>query len=159
MKKTKIISFIKWYALILFLQVCSGILTSSFMYPWYGTLKKASWNPPNWVFGPVWTVLYLLMAISIWLVSQTNTSQKEKSFAYIIFFIQLILNVLWTFLFFYMHNPFWALIELGVLIIFIGVTIFLFWRIHRGAALLLIPYLFWCLYAFSLNFAIVMLNS
>lgn len=158
MKKNKIFSFIKWYALILLFQMGSAILTTSFMHPWYDTLLKASWNPPNWVFGPVWTLLYFLMAIAVWKVSQVENPKVNKSFVYTIFFIQLFFNVLWSFLFFFLHRPFFALMELGVLIFFIGLTIHLFWRVHIGAAFLLVPYFLWCLYAFTLNFAIVRLN-
>ena len=123
---------------------------------WYSTLVKPSFNPPNWIFGPVWTVLYILMGISLFLV-WTSKSQN-KTLAYWAFGIQLALNALWSILFFGMQNPLAAFIEIILLWIAIFATILLFYKISRTSSYLLIPYFLWVSFASLLNFMIVILN-
>ena len=153
-----VVSLILWYLLVLSVQIASALATTPSIYPWYASLEKASWNPPGWVFGPVWTLLYIMMAVSVWLISQTKTTRIKHAFSYTLFVVQLFLNGLWSFLFFKFHQVGWALLDLGLLIFFIAVMGHVFFRMRKAAGLLLLPYLFWCIYAFTLNAAIWWLN-
>ena len=124
---------------------------------WYERLVKPRWRPPNWLFAPIWTVLYLTIAVSGWLV------WREAGFAGValplaIFALQLVLNAAWTPLFFGLHRPDLAFLEIMVLWVSILATIVLFYPIHSGAALLLVPYLAWVSFAAALNFAVWRLN-
>ena len=124
---------------------------------WYTALAKPSWNPPNWLFGPVWSVLYLLMAISVWLVWK-----KEGVVGAIvplsIFLLQLVLNAAWSWLFFGTHEMGIAFIEIVVLWIAILVNIILFWKINPINGILLLPYLLWVSFASVLNYTLWRLN-
>ncbi|MDZ4821050.1 MAG: TspO/MBR family protein [Planctomycetota bacterium] len=124
---------------------------------WYATIVKPSWNPPAAVFGPVWTVLYIMMGISTWLVWR-NAGWGAANPALLAFGVQLILNTLWSFLFFGLENPGLAAIGIELLWLAILVTIILFWRHSRAAAWLLVPYLAWVTFASALNFTIWQLN-
>jgi len=123
---------------------------------WYAALSKPSWNPPNWLFGPVWSVLYLLMAISVWLV------WREKGIGTIlplsIFLLQLILNAAWSWLFFGLHKPLWAFAEIIALWLAILANIILFWRINTISGALLVPYFAWVTFAAVLNYTLWRLN-
>lgn len=118
---------------------------------WYATLNKPSFSPPNWIFGPVWTILYILMGISLYLVW---TKKKVPT----IFWIQLILNTVWSIIFFGMRNPTLALVDIAALWISIFLTIKSFYKINKLAGNLLIPYLIWVSFASILNLSIVLLN-
>jgi translocator protein len=131
-----------------------GLLTSSSVSTWYLTLAKPSFNPPNWLFGPVWTILYILMGVSLYLV----WSKKYDLTAFIAFFVQLFLNLLWSILFFGLKNPLFAFIEIIILWIAIIANIILFYNINKRASYLLIPYLLWVSFAAILNFFIFYLN-
>jgi len=124
---------------------------------WYTALSKPSWNPPNRIFGPVWSILYLLIAISVWLVWS-----KEGSHAVIlpliVFLLQLILNAAWSWLFFGLHELGYAFIEIVVLWVVIVLNIILFWRIYPLSGILLLPYLAWVTFASVLNYTIWRLN-
>ena len=152
---------IYWPALIIFILACQavGIFGSIFTIKsiptWYKGLKKSWFNPPNWIFGPVWTILYLLMAISGYLLWQNN----HLSLAICLFFIQLILNSVWTPLFFGAKKLGWAFVEIVLLWMAILLTIIFSWGISHWAATLLIPYLFWVFFASLLNFSIWKLNK
>ena len=160
MKQSKkhAVALLLWYLPIALVQLISGIVTKDEINPWYQTLQKASWNPPPWVFGPTWTLLYFMMAFAAWVTYLSKTSQKMRSIAYTLFFSQLIVNGLWSFLFFRFHMIGWALTDLGLLTVLVTLTGFYFYRIRPLAGLLLLPYLLWSLYAFSLNAAIWWLN-
>lgn len=136
----------------------AGVLGSVFTAPainsWYVSLAKPSFNPPNWVFGPVWTALFLLMGIALFLV--WNSKSHGQSLR--VFVLQLILNVFWTVIFFGLENPFLALIEIGLLWLSIIWTVMEFQKVSKTAAYLLLPYLFWVSFAAVLNFSIVLLN-
>ena len=124
---------------------------------WYAAIMKPSWNPPNWIFGPVWTLLYILMGISAWLV------WKKAGFAGAgpalgLFIGQLALNALWSYLFFGMHRIDLALMEIVVLWLAILAIMVLFWRVHVTAGALFIPYLAWVSFASFLNFTLWRLN-
>jgi tryptophan-rich sensory protein len=140
----------------------AGIIGSFFTTPsiptWYAGLTKPALNPPSWVFGPVWTTLFLLMGIALFLVYQKGWSHHNVKVALIIFAVQLVLNVLWSILFFGLHSPGLAAIEIGFLWISILVTIIAFMPISRAAGLLLIPYILWVSFASYLNISIWFLN-
>lgn len=155
----------------LFLSVLSPVLvgalggwaTSQGVVDWYPSLVKPSFNPPAWVFGPVWTALYLLMGLALFLVWErardSSGLRPEGKKALLIFGVQLILNAAWSFLFFGARSPGWALLDLVLLWVFILWTLLLFLRIHRLAGWLLAPYLAWVTFAGALNFAIFTLNG
>lgn len=147
--------------------ICLGaaFIGSAFTTPsiagWYTTLQKPSFTPPNWLFAPAWTVLFIMMGIALSLIWQKgfkkNTASKAKK-AVIIFFIQLILNIAWSFLFFYWQSPFWALVDIIILWAFILLTLIKFREINKIAGNLLIPYLLWVTFASFLNYAVYKLN-
>jgi tryptophan-rich sensory protein len=124
---------------------------------WYAELNKPSWNPPAWVFGPVWSALYLMMGIAAWLVWRERGIEKAKG-ALSLFAVQLALNTLWSVLFFGWQNPQAAAIEIIVLWIAIAATIMAFWKHSRVAASLLVPYLLWVSFAAVLNWTIWWMN-
>lgn len=125
---------------------------------WYQSLDKHSWNPPNWVFGPVWTTLYVLMGIALYLVWRSKATEKQKRWAITFWGIQLFLNFLWSFLFFGQEQILGALLEIIILWLFILLTIFAFARINKLAAWLLVPYISWVSFAAILNYTIWDLN-
>ena len=124
---------------------------------WYASLAKPPWNPPNWLFGPVWSVLYLLMAVSVWLVWRQE-GIRGAILPLSVFILQLILNAAWSWLFFGLNEPLWAFIEILGLWLAIVVNIVLFWRISSTSGILLLPYLAWVTFAAFLNFTLWRLN-
>jgi tryptophan-rich sensory protein len=125
---------------------------------WYAKLNKPAFNPPNWLFGPVWTTLYILMGIAAFLVWRKGLDNKPVRLALVWFLVQLALNALWTPLFFGLHSPLLALADIVLLLGAIVLTVFYFLKVSRPAGLLLVPYLAWVTFATSLNFAIYLLN-
>lgn len=125
---------------------------------WYASLQKPSWNPPGWIFGPVWTVLYTMIAVAAWLVWKRGGWPKQRK-PLLIFLAQLVLNALWTPLFFGWHWPGVAFAEILLLWLGIAGTIAAFWRVHRAAAWLLAPYLAWVSFAAVLNGTLWRLNA
>lgn len=121
----------------------------------YGQLIQPSWAPPAWLFGPVWSVLYVLMAVAAWLVWRRQGFQGA---ALKLFIVQLLFNALWTWLFFVWRLGAAAFIEIVLLWLLIGATLVLFWRVQRMAAVLLLPYLAWVSFAAALNFTLLQLN-
>lgn len=136
----------------------SGYITANEIPAWYSTLNKPSFNPPNWIFTPVWTLLYILMGISLWLIWKSDVSSTIKNTAIFIFAIQLILNFFWSIIFFSFHQLGFSLIEIALFWIFILLSIFKFYPISTTATYLLIPYLLWVSFASVLNFALWKLN-
>ena len=134
-----------------------GWATTQGLDAWYETLDKPTWNPPNWVFAPVWTTLYGSMGIAVWLVWRSGTWKEVKS-AVVLFTIQLVLNGMWSVLFFGLQNPGGALIEIVGLWLAIVATTVLFFRRSVIAGGLMIPYLLWVSFASFLNFTIWNLN-
>ena len=124
--------------------------------PWYADLAKPSFNPPNWIFGPVWTTLYVLMAIAVWRVLGASASQKRAALN--LFFVQLALNAAWSWLFFGLHNPLLGLCDIVPQWILVFATMLVFWRIDRLAGLCLLPLSCWVAFATLLNFEIWRLN-
>lgn len=150
-------------ALLVFLVICAAaagignLLTALGQDGWYSSLEQPSWNPPDAVFGPVWGVLYVFIAISAWLVWKEAGWERAKV-PLLVWGVQLALNVGWTGVFFGLNMIGAALVEIVVLALAIAATIALFWPINRLAALLLVPYLGWVLYATALNYSIWTLN-
>jgi translocator protein len=137
----------------------SGYFTSSGVEGWYATANKPWFNPPNWIFAPVWTVLYVMMGIALYLVWRTETiSSSVKQTAVILFVIQLTLNFFWSLIFFKMQQPGWAFAEIIVMWLAILFTILWFGKISSTAAWLLVPYICWVSFASVLNYAIWELN-
>jgi tryptophan-rich sensory protein len=139
--------------------LAAGWVGSNFMPgEWYAALTKPSWNPPSSVFAPVWTVLYVLMGVAAWLVwRQAGFSGGRVALS--LFLVQLVLNSLWSYLFFGLQNPLLALIEIIVLWCAILATLVSFWRISSGAGALLTPYLAWVTFASALNYQLWRLNA
>jgi len=152
-----------WLSLIPFLVVCfaaagiGSLSTSSSVNTWYAQLRKPEWTPPNWIFGPVWTILYLMMAISAWLVWRSSSWSSTK-FALSLFAIQLVLNTLWSVVFFGLHRVGPAFAEILLLWMMIIATSVAFLSLSLLAAWLLIPYLAWVAFASYLNFRIWQIN-
>jgi tryptophan-rich sensory protein len=133
-----------------------SLFTASSVSTWYVGLQKPVFNPPSWVFGPVWTLLYLLMGIALYLVWAERAKNKKPAF--VLFGIQISLNALWSVLFFGLQNPLLAFVEIIFLWVSIVATTALFYRISKPAAYLMIPYILWVSFAAVLNFAIFYLN-
>lgn len=140
----------------------SGAIGSVFTFQaiptWYASLNKASFNPPNWLFGPAWTVLYILIGVSLFLVLNSKIENKNKRIALIIFFAQIILNMLWSIVFFGIKSPIAAFINIIFLWISILLNIISFYKINKTSGLILIPYLCWVTFAGLLNLFVVILN-
>ena len=134
-----------------------GFATANSLSDWYINLNKPSFNPPNWVFGPVWSLLYTFMAITLWKVWSLAPG-PERNLAMTWFFIQLALNTLWSFLFFYFQWPLGASVEIIVLWVAILMTILKFYALVPWTIWLLIPYLLWVSFAAFLNGTIAWLN-
>ena len=149
--------------LILWLAVCLGVgsagavFTARSVDTWYPLLVKPSWNPPGWVFGPVWTTLYVMMALAAWAVWRRRGFRGGAA-AFGWFALQLALNALWSPLFFGLQNPRAALVDVVLLWAAIGGTVIAFWKGSRPAGILLLPYWLWVSFAAALNFAIWRLN-
>lgn len=154
----------RWLVLFFFLVVCFGaagvgsLWTSSSVNGWYVNLRKPSFNPPNWIFAPVWTTLYFLMAVSAWMVWERGGWSGAKT-ALILFFVQLALNTAWSGLFFGLHRPGAALVEIVFLFAAIVATTLAFRTFSMTAFWLMTPYVLWVAFASFLNFNIWRLNS
>jgi tryptophan-rich sensory protein len=152
--KKKIVGLIIW----IFICSLAGIFGAQFEPgSWYELLQKPAWTPPNWVFPVVWPILYVMMGISAWMLwKMEEVSLTDTEFTW--FFMQLILNALWSWIFFGMELIATGLAEIFLLWVALIFTLFLFWHRNRTAGLLLVPYLLWVSYASALNFAIWQLN-
>ena len=133
-------------------------LTTPSIAGWYAALRKPPWTPPNWIFGPVWSALYLSMAIAAWLVWRKLELPGAK-LALLLFAIQLALNVGWSAIFFAVHRPDFAFAEIILLWLAILGTSVVFWPLSRAAGWLMVPYLAWVAFASTLNYAIWRLNT
>ena len=155
---------IKVLPLILSVGVCflaagiGSVFTTSAIDTWYTTLQKPFFNPPNWIFGPVWTLLYLMMGISLYIVWNTKNHANERRQGLKFFFVQLAFNVLWSMLFFGLKSPIAAFIVIIILWLAIYLTIRKFLRVSEFAGRLLMPYLAWVSFATILNLSIIILN-
>ena len=155
MLKNKFLSF-SLFALVTYsASLVGGIVTINFKEPWYSLINKPLFNPPSWVFAPVWTTLYLMMTIAIWLF--WHSKNKDMNTIYI-YFIHIIFNTTWSIVFFGFHQIFYALLILLILISLIVILIIRFKRVNITSFYLMIPYLLWCCFALFLNFKLVLLN-
>jgi tryptophan-rich sensory protein len=157
MSTPSILKLITSLALPLTVGAVAGLFTSNAIPEWYATLNRPSFSPPNWVFGPVWTTLYLLMGISLYLVWALEPG-KERNIALGAFGLQLILNFGWSFFFFYFKTLGYALVEIIGLWMSIVLMLVLFYKIKPVAAYLNVPYLLWVSFATVLNGAYFKLN-
>jgi translocator protein len=157
MNKSQIAKLIVSLLLPLGLGAIAGIFTSHAVPEWYATLSKPSFSPPNWIFGPVWTLLYILSGISLFLIWKLEVS-KERNKAILFFGLQLLMNFGWSFIFFYFHNIGLAVIEIIVLWISIVIMLIQFYKIKPLAAYLNIAYLLWVTFATILNASYYFLN-
>jgi tryptophan-rich sensory protein len=135
-----------------------GIATSSSVSTWYPTLAKPAWNPPNWLFGPVWTLLYILMGVAAWLVWRKGFDAPGVPRALILFGVQLLFNLAWSIVFFGLRSIGWALVEIVAMWVLILVTLVAFYRLRPLAGWLLVPYQLWVTFATALNATIWWLN-
>jgi len=149
------IGFISWLGLCFTVAMLGGLFMPG---EWYTQLKKPPWNPPNWIFGPVWTVLYVIMAVSAWMVWK-NGRFKIQRLPLTLFLVQLFFNSLWSPIFFGLHNPLLALADILLLWSTLVGTLVVFWKVDVMAALLLVPYGAWVTFAAVLNFTIWRLNA
>lgn len=139
--------------------IISGLIADAGRNPWFDTISKPVWNPPSAVFGPVWTLLYLLMGIALGLVWKSQAPQPKKQAAMLLFAVQLFLNFWWSVIFFRFHATGWAFAAIMVLWVMILLTIFRFAPLSKTASWLLVPYLLWVSFASVLSYTIWTLNS
>lgn len=161
-KKLPVIDLLRLIASLILCQL-AGIVGSLFTTPaiptWYQTLNKPPFTPPDWIFGPVWITLYLLMGISLFLVWRRTGKAPRVRGSMILFFVQLGLNAFWSIAFFGLRSPLFGLVIIFLLWIAILLTIQKFFKISRSGALLLLPYLLWVSFAVLLNVSLWVLNS
>jgi tryptophan-rich sensory protein len=155
MLKNKFLSFFLFFVITFSASFVGSLATISYKEPWYSQLVKSNYNPPDWIFAPVWSTLYLMMTLAIWFF--WHTKNRDINTVYI-YFIHILFNTTWSIVFFGMHQIFLALIVLIVLIFLIIVLILRFKRVNIVSYYLMIPYLLWCCYALFLNFNLLILN-
>ena len=150
------LGLVAWLA-VSFVTGGIGAVASASAASFYGELVQPAWAPPAWLFGPVWSTLYVLMGIAAWLVWREH-GIRGAFIALSLFVAQLFANALWTWVFFVWHQGLLSLLEIVALWLLIAGTIITFWRLHRLAALLLVPYLAWVSFAAALTFSLWRLN-
>ena len=155
MLKNKFISFILFFIITYSASFIGGMATISFKEPWYSELVKSNFNPPDWVFAPVWTTLYFMMTLAIWFFWHSKNRDMNTIYIY---FIHIIFNTTWSVVFFAFHNILLALIILLILIFLIIILILRFKRVNIASYYLMIPYLLWTSYALFLNFNLLIFN-
>tara|TARA_B100000609_G_scaffold163476_1_gene135602 strand:+ start:293 stop:760 length:468 start_codon:yes stop_codon:yes gene_type:complete len=155
MIKNKFLTFILFFFITYSASLIGGLATINFKEPWYSQLIQPSFNPPDWIFAPVWTTLYLMMTVAIWFFWHSKNRNMNTVYIY---FIHLIFNTTWSIVFFVFHNIFLALIILIILILLIIILIVRFKRVNLLSYYLMIPYLLWCCFALVLNMNLLILN-
>ncbi|MDA9647346.1 tryptophan-rich sensory protein [Candidatus Pelagibacter sp.] len=155
MLKNKIVTFILFLSITFSASLIGGLATINFKEPWYSLLNKPVFNPPDWIFAPVWTTLYLMMTVAVWIFWHTKNKNINTIYIY---FIHLIFNTTWSVVFFVFHNMVLALIILIILIALIIILILRFKCVNMFSVYLLIPYLLWCCFALILNTSLIMIN-
>ena len=155
MLKNKFLSLILFFIITFSASFTGGLVTISFKEPWYSSLVKSSYNPPDWIFAPVWTTLYLMMTLAIWFYWHSKNKDMNTVNIY---FIHIFFNTTWSVVFFGFHSILFAFINLIILIFLILVLIFRFKRVNKVSAYLMIPYLLWSFFALFLNFNLLLLN-
>jgi benzodiazapine receptor len=157
-KMTAILILVGAIVLCMLAGAIGSLVTITGPGSWYDLLVKPSFNPPSWIFFPVWTTLYVLMGISLFLVLMEQKKGHDVLIPLLLFGVQLVLNVLWSYLFFGLESAGAGLAGIAVLWIFIVATLITFFKVNRVAAILLVPYLVWVSFAAILNYAIFRLN-
>ena len=155
MLKNKFLSLLFFLIITFSASFIGGFVTISYKEPWYSQLIKSNYNPPDWIFAPVWTTLYLMMTIAIWFFWHSRNRDKNTLYIYV---IHLILNTTWSIVFFVFHNMVLALVVLIFLIGMIINLILRFKRVNIISSYLMIPYLLWCSFALVLNINLIMIN-
>ena len=155
MLKNKFLTFVLFALATYSASAIGGLATIGYKDPWYSLLIKTSYNPPDWIFAPVWTILYLMMTVAVWIF--WHSKRRDMNTLYI-YFIHLIINTTWSVVFFVFHKIFLALLVLIILILLIIILMLRFKRVNMISYYLMIPYLLWCLYALVLNFSLFLLN-
>lgn len=156
---SNIVKLIISIAIPLVVGFTAGFFTTTGPGSWYQTIQKPSWNPPSWVFAPVWTTLYVLMGVALFLIWKNEENAFVKRYAITLFAVQLVLNFFWSFIFFRLEEPGWAFAEIILLWVFILATIFSFARVNTLAAWLLVPYISWVSFASILTYTIWTMNK
>ena len=155
MLKNKFISFTLFFIITFSASFIGRIVTINLKEPWYSQLIKSNYNPPDWVFAPVWTILYFMMTIAVW--NFWHSKNRDINTVYI-YFIHIIINTTWSIVFFALHKIFLAMLVLITLIMFIVLLIIRFKPVNLLSYYLMMPYLLWCSYALFLNINLVILN-
>jgi len=155
MFKNKFLTFISFLLVTFGASAIGSLATINYKEPWYSLLNKPIFNPPDWVFGPVWTTLYLMMTLAIWLFWHSNNRNKNTVYVYL---VHLVFNTTWSVVFFVFHNMVLALLVLIILIALIINLILRFKRVKMLSAYLMIPYLLWVSFALILNTSLIILN-
>ena len=155
MLKNKFLSFILFFIITFSASFIGGLVTISFKEPWYSQLVKSNFNPPEWVFAPVWTTLYLMMTMAIWFFWHSKNRNLSTVYLY---FIHILFNTTWSIVFFGLHQILLALFVLIGLILMIIILMLRFKRVNIVSYYLMIPYLLWCCFALFLNFNLLILN-
>lgn len=161
-KIVKFIEVLKLLAAIAISELAGlvgGYFSASSVNTWYRTLNKPAFNPPSWAFGPVWIILYVFMGVAAYSVWRKGLGNRDVQISLAVFLVQLVLNALWSFAFFGLRSPFAGFVVIILLIIAILITIYLFSRVSSIGALLMVPYLFWVVFATVLNGSIWLLNQ
>ena len=155
MFKNKLLSFVLFFLITYSSSFIGRLATINFKEPWYSQLLKSNYSPPDWIFAPVWTTLYLMMTLAIWFF--WHSKNRDMNTVYI-YFIHIVFNTTWSIVFFGMHNILLALIVLLILIYLIILLMIRFKRVNYICSYLMIPYLLWTCYALFLNFNLLILN-
>ncbi len=155
MLKNKFLSFILFFIITFSASFIGGLVTISFKDPWYSQLVKSNFNPPDWIFAPVWTTLYLMMTLAIWFFWHSKNRNLNTVYLY---FIHILFNTTWSIVFFGLHQISLALFVLIGLVLMIIILMLRFKRVNIVSYYLMIPYLLWCCFALFLNFNLLILN-
>ncbi len=155
MLKNKFLSFVLFFIITFSASFIGGLVTFTFKEPWYSELTKSNFNPPDWIFAPVWTTLYLMMTLAIWFF--WHSKNREMNTIYI-YFIHIVFNTTWSVVFFGFHNIFLALVNLIILVLLIVILILRFRLVNKVSSYLMIPYLLWSSFALFLNYRLLVLN-
>ena len=155
MLKNKFLSLILFLIITFSASFIGGLVSITLKEPWYSGLVKSNYNPPDWIFAPVWTTLYIMMTLAIWFF--WNSKKRDVNTIYI-YFIHIVFNATWSIVFFGLHQIFFALVVLVILITLIIILIIRFKRVNFVSYYLMIPYLLWCIYALFLNYNLMVLN-
>ena len=155
MLKNKFLSFVIFFIVTFSASFIGGLVTITLKEPWYSQLIKSNLNPPDWVFAPVWTTLYLMMTLAIWFFWHSKNKDMNTIYIYL---IHIVFNTTWSIVFFGLHQIFLALIVLIILIALIIALIIRFKRVNFVSYYLMIPYLLWCCFALFLNINLLLLN-